>query len=1156
MRKNQGKYQKSIMIISLIFVGTLLILSGILLNSYSLQESIKSISFMSENANYENKEAGSWKVEKSAKWIAQNQVQITFDVDTISKAKYQNTDIILVMDISVSMTGNKLNKAKNDAIELARKLLSIEGNKMSLISFESSSDIKTDFTDNLELIETEIDKLMFNGKSNYYQALLNVGNLLETYTPMDNHDCIVLFLTGSFPSIDLPNESGYFNYLKDNYPFITINAVQYGMGNDILDPVKKISDNQYLVNLESDNNVLFDAASAAVPYSEFSLTDYIDTKYFEVESSNDITVSQGAFNFDKSNQSIHWSIYNLISGSKVRMTIQAKLKDQYLGQAGFYSTNTKEELKTRLDESIEDVTSTKTPILSNNYQVIYEDNAPNGCTVKNMPAGGNYFVLDQVEISNKIPVCEGYIFNGWKVIGTDANQISEDYFIMPEDDVVLKAEWKQLSFSKSMDGEIYVAPTAILQVADKTGTSKIWKYKDSVTKVVFQDGFYDVYNVLESFDVSAEENQSVLAFVSPNVEDQTTYTVYIQGENGIVANENSSYLFNEFFRLETIEGLEYLDTSNVTDMSYMFGWCENLKTIDVSHFNTSKVTTMLNMFRDNLNLTSLDLSHFDTRNVTTMQWMLGGTSKLQEINLSSFDTSKVTDMTAMFAGTGAINLDFSSFDTSNVTTMRVMFSNANYLKTINVSSFNTEKVTNMSNMFNNCYELESLDISNFNTKNVTTMAGMFFDCNKLTTLNINPDTFDTSLVTSMQNMFHKCSSLTSLDVSKFNTAKVKDMQGMFSYCRSLKTLDTSNFNTINVTTMLNMFWNCNNLKNLNLSSFNTIKVNNMQGMFSDCISLEALDLNSFDTSNVTTMYKMFNECQSLTLLNVSSFNTAKVTDMYKMFSNCGNITTLDVSRFNTAKVTNMGCMFYNCSKVTILDVSNFNTTLNKTMESMFLNCGSITTLNVSGFNTANVTNMYSAFKGCEKVTVLDVSHFDTSKVTTMYSMFDRCKSINTLNVKNFNTSNVTTMAFMFKECQNITSLDLSSFNTSEVTSMIEMFYNDINLVNLDVSSFNTSNVTTMQSMFSSCTNLGNINISNFDTSKVTSLNYMFSNSKNISATITIRCPNATYQGMFYLTSSTSGSITVNYNSAAATVIDQMIGTKSSSANVIKGVLVA
>lgn len=477
MRKNQEKYQKKIMIVSLVFVGTLLILSGILFNSFSLPETIKSISFTSENVNYEKKEAGSWKVDKSAKWIAKDQVQITFDVDTVSKAKYQNTDIILVMDISVSMTGNKLRKAKSDAIELARNLLSVEGNKISLISFESSSDIRTPFTDDFELIETEIDKLMFNGKSNYYQALLNVGTVLETYTPTENHDCIVLFLTGSFPNVDLPNESGYFNYLKNNYPFITINAVQYGMGNDILDPVRKISDNQYLVDLESEENVLFDAASASVSYSEFSLTDYIDTKYFEVENNDSINVSQGDVNFDKSNQSVHWSIYNLTSGSKLRMTINAKLKDQYTGVEGFYSTNTKEELQTRLDDNIEDVTSTKTPILSNSYRVIYEDNAPSECTVQNMPIGGNHFVLENVEISNNIPVCDGYIFNGWKVIGTDANQISENHFIMPESDVVLKAEWKKLSFSKSMAGEIYIAPTAILQVADKTGTSKIWKYK-------------------------------------------------------------------------------------------------------------------------------------------------------------------------------------------------------------------------------------------------------------------------------------------------------------------------------------------------------------------------------------------------------------------------------------------------------------------------------------------------------------------------------------------------------------------------------------------------------------------------------------------------------------------------------------------------------
>ena len=51
-------------------------------------------------------------------------------------------------------------------------------------------------------------------------------------------------------------------------------------------------------------------------------------------------------------------------------------------------------------------------------------------------------------------------------------------------------------------------------------------------------------------------------------------------------------------RLTSIVGIENLNTTNVTSMSYMFKGCENLSSIDLSHFNTSKVTDMCNMFNN------------------------------------------------------------------------------------------------------------------------------------------------------------------------------------------------------------------------------------------------------------------------------------------------------------------------------------------------------------------------------------------------------------------------------------------------------------------------------------------------------------------------------------------------------------------------------
>ena len=70
--------------------------------------------------------------------------------------------------------------------------------------------------------------------------------------------------------------------------------------------------------------------------------------------------------------------------------------------------------------------------------------------------------------------------------------------------------------------------------------------------------------------------------------------------------------------LESITGMSYLNTSEVTNMGWMFSNCKKLTSLDVSHFNTSKVIYMNHMFSVCTGLTSLDLSSFNTSNVTIM----------------------------------------------------------------------------------------------------------------------------------------------------------------------------------------------------------------------------------------------------------------------------------------------------------------------------------------------------------------------------------------------------------------------------------------------------------------------------------------------------------------------------------------------------------
>lgn len=145
-----------------------------------------------------------------------------------------------------------------------------------------------------------------------------------------------------------------------------------------------------------------------------------------------------------------------------------------------------------------------------------------------------------------------------------------------------------------------------------------------------------------------------------------------------------------------------------TCLCWFFG-CTNLKNIEgINNLNTTEVTDMGAMFRNCSALTDLDVSGFDTRKVTTMGTMFSGCSKLSTLDVSGFDTKNVTDMYCMFNKcSGLTTLNVSGFDTKNVTNMREMFSGCSKLATIYVSDkFVTTNVTEGKSMFNMCKALE------------------------------------------------------------------------------------------------------------------------------------------------------------------------------------------------------------------------------------------------------------------------------------------------------------------------------------------------------------------------------------------------------------------------------------------------------------------
>ena len=132
---------------------------------------------------------------------------------------------------------------------------------------------------------------------------------------------------------------------------------------------------------------------------------------------------------------------------------------------------------------------------------------------------------------------------------------------------------------------------------------------------------------------------------------------------------------NNAFAYQTMTFIKPLNTSNVTNMSYMFNSCPKLTTAPL--MDTSNVTSMVSMFYSCSELT--DVPSYNTSNVTTMEDMFNYCKKLTTI--SPLDTSKVTNMDSMFYSCDYL-ITIPPLDTSNVTTMNQMFYSCPKLTTI------------------------------------------------------------------------------------------------------------------------------------------------------------------------------------------------------------------------------------------------------------------------------------------------------------------------------------------------------------------------------------------------------------------------------------------------------------------------------------------
>ncbi|MEX1469146.1 immunoglobulin-like domain-containing protein [Enterococcus hirae] len=503
---------------------------------------------------------------------------------------------------------------------------------------------------------------------------------------------------------------------------------------------------------------------------------------------------------------------------------------------------------------------------------------------------------------------------------------------------------------------------------------------------------------------------------SGTVDNKAIKKIVLSGK--VVAPENSRFLFStstskELTKVTEIEGLSQLDTSNVTDMNYMFDGMSSLTSLDLSSFDTHKVTSMNNMF-SNTPLKKLILG--DTfkfvggdSSLTSVWKREDGKGKAYtaEDFMKNYGTGDLTAGTYVSStglwGTSPYNFD----ETTGTLTIE-----AGELSGYKESPWNSGKVDYeaikkivLSGKVvapENSKFLFTASASGKNLTNVTEIEGL--------------SQLDTSKVKNMSWMFVDMVSVTSLDLSNFDTSKVTDMGNMFADTPLKKLIlgDTFKFvETDGKNASLTSAWMredgkgtfysakdfMNNYGTGDLTAGTYVSVETdtwgtSPYMFDEdtgTLTIGAGELSSYKESPWSENKKV--DATAIKKIVLSGKVVAPENSFLLFSGNTSadkptNVTEIEgLSQLDTSNVTDMSKMFKGMSSITSLDVSGFDTSKVTNMQHMFSGMSSVTSLDVSGFDTSNVTDMANMFRGMSSVTSLDVSGFDTSKVTDMSDMF-------------------------------------------------------------------------------------------------------------------------------------------------------------------------
>ena len=197
---------------------------------------------------------------------------------------------------------------------------------------------------------------------------------------------------------------------------------------------------------------------------------------------------------------------------------------------------------------------------------------------------------------------------------------------LPNEDKLLDLTFK-VTYVQADDSKNDVVTGSIMN-NDGTGNYHSDTYKSKITKIVISNKLVVPNNVVEKWDVSKNQDESVMAYAEDD--GNGGYVVTICSDGKIYLEGSYGGFFSNFSALTSMD-LSDFDTKNVVSMNGLFASCVSLTELSLNSFDTSNVTDMNSMFGGCINLTSINFKNATFDNVTSYGGAFSGCSKLAKI---------------------------------------------------------------------------------------------------------------------------------------------------------------------------------------------------------------------------------------------------------------------------------------------------------------------------------------------------------------------------------------------------------------------------------------------------------------------------------------------------------------------------------------------